>query len=143
MLVGNGSNDHVAGAVYLTDVDSSATETLEEFHTASTVLATRISEKASQSHFGQLNAAILNSITDPLVILDADKKVDLLNPAAEDLLNTANREVVGVPLHEVLAADDLHDLLEQDHATQKEWISDDGKTFIPRVDPHRGWKRQS
>jgi signal transduction histidine kinase/CheY-like chemotaxis protein len=48
------------------------------------------------------NAAILKGITDGVLVLDAQRKIVLVNPKAAEILNLRAQEVENTPLHQIL-----------------------------------------
>lgn len=81
--------------------------------------------------------SILSSIIDPLIVLDENRRLLMMNPAAENLFKVETATALGKPLRDVLNADDLMAIIEsQDHGdrdTVREWSSADQQTFLPRM----------
>lgn len=101
------------------------------------ILATNLHahEKYERSH--QLTMSLLTSISDPLLVLDDDRNILLMNPAAETLFKTQIDQARGKPLHEVVQSEDLTALGTDATKTLAEWISPDEKTFVPRIEAVR------
>ncbi|GAB4527263.1 MAG: hypothetical protein Kow0063_02340 [Anaerolineae bacterium] len=80
--------------------------------------------------------AVLRSTTDPILVVDQDGQVSLLNPAAEEVLNLKVSEALNQPVAAVLQA---HPSLlrffmdNMDLAEGEEWTSPDGRIFSPRL----------
>src|SRR5690606_10551712 len=79
---------------------------------------------------------------DPIIILDRDQRVRLLNPPAEALLETTCDVAVGRPAREVVPDNALHDLLRVDESSQEaasaQIAGGDGFVYSPRVVAIRG-----
>src|SRR5262245_53638616 len=80
-----------------------------------------------------LMQSLLNSITDPLLVLDNNKRLVQMNPAAEGIFKTTNEKSRGKTLHAVTNSDELVALAEEGKALN-EWITPDDKTFMPRIE---------
>lgn len=80
----------------------------------------------------QLTMALLHSMTDPLLVLDDDRNLLLLNPAAEGVFSVKSADAKGKSLREIVQSDALVELAENGKALS-EWETEDQKTFIPRV----------
>ena len=87
-------------------------------------------------------AALLGTTPDPIIILDRDQRVRLLNPPAEALLETTCDVAVGRPAREVVPDNALHDLLRVDESSQEaasaQIAGGDGFVYSPRVVAIRG-----
>lgn len=86
----------------------------------------------------QLVLSLLRSIPDPLLAFDGQKRLVLVNPAAEAALGISADKAMGHALKEVIQVEELVALLEEGGKTLSEWVSPDNKTFIPRVEIVRG-----
>lgn len=88
--------------------------------------------------------ATLEHNTSPMLILDADLKLLLLNREARTRL-ALSREVVGRPVAEVVHQAELVSLLtkpiEESCLEQRELVLDDGSVWLPRVAPIPGHGR--
>lgn len=79
---------------------------------------TRRLKQFEESTLGHLMAeknkslAIVKSISDPLIVLDRDYSVQLMNPAAENLFSLYEAETVGKHFMEVIRHDDLRVLID-------------------------------
>lgn len=81
----------------------------------------------------QLTISLLNSISDPLLVLDEDYHIRLMNPAAETVFNTSTNQAKGKLLRELIGADALALMAEGGDAVD-EWAIEDGKkVFMPRL----------
>lgn len=131
------SDKRIIGAVCLTDVVMPVGEggSLDAFFDAFTILATRIDVNAQRVHHEQLTTSILSSITDPLLLLDERKHVTLLNPSAEKLFDMTSAEAAGAPLSDVMQSDELLALSNGKNKDQSEWVSENGRTYVPRAEP--------
>ncbi len=80
--------------------------------------------------------AVLRSTTDPILVVDQDGQVSLLNPAAEEVLSLKATEALNKPATTVLQA---HPGLlrfftdNTDLAEGEEWTGPDGRIFSPRL----------
>lgn len=83
----------------------------------------------------QLATSLLNSITDPLLVLDENRNILQLNSAAERVFRTTNSKAQGKPLAEVVQSDDLLNLAHGPNKKRAEWVSEDDMTFVPRTEP--------
>jgi two-component system phosphate regulon sensor histidine kinase PhoR len=108
---------------------------LEELFNAFSILTARITAIAQRVRYEQLTSSILGSITDPLLVLNEHKYVTLLNPAAEKLFAITTSEALGAPLSNIIRSDELLALTNGKNKDQTEWVSENGKTFIPRAEP--------
>jgi signal transduction histidine kinase len=93
----------------------------------------QVQERHEDSH--QLTVSVLNSITDPLLVVDEHRKILLMNPAAEAVFNMPTAHAQGKLLREVVQSDALVKYAEGEDGTLEEWTTDDGKTFVPRMEP--------
>ena len=91
-------------------------------------------------------AAILTSTADPVVVIDHQDVIVVLNPAAQKALGVAV-DAIGQPVSKVITAEPLLELLDKGgHSSQNvEWQNADGNTYAPHAseinadDPvHRG-----
>jgi PAS domain S-box-containing protein len=92
-------------------------------------------EKHENSH--QLTTSLLHSITDPLLVIDDDRKLLLMNPAAEAVFGIKSGDAQGKSLVEVVRSEELVAQAEGQAKTSKEWATEDGKTFVPHVESVR------
>lgn len=111
-------------------------DTLESIaNQAALAVANARAHAASQSGDERL-AAILGGTPDPVLVVDRERKVSLLNHAAEALLGIRGDDALGRPVAEVLQ---LYPKLAQFFADRAslgedaEWVSADGRTFSPRL----------
>ncbi len=80
--------------------------------------------------------AVLGSTADPVLVVDHDGRISLINHAAEELLNVDAAAVKGQPVSAVLEAyPRLLRFFENDGdlAEDEEWSSPGGRTFSPRL----------
>ncbi len=79
-------------------------------------------------------AAILSSSADPILVVDEQESLVLLNPAAERALGVEANAAIGKPIGEVINAEPLVELLRGSAETEGlEWQNELGQTFSPRV----------
>lgn len=102
-----------------------------------TVIAMNIHMREQQIQSENLTMSILNSITDPLFVVDREMRVVLLNPSAARLFNTQSEEAQGRFLRDVVGSDELMQLVEDNNRSMTEWVSPENKTFVPRIEPIR------
>ena len=86
----------------------------------------------------QLADSVINSILDPLLVLTEDRRLILMNEAAERVFGALSAESVGKPLEQVVQAEDLLALLENasldDNIRPPEWMTgEEGnqQTYLP------------
>src|SRR5690349_7538732 len=80
-----------------------------------------------------LMQSLLSSITDPLLVLDNNKRLIQMNPAAEATFKTTIQQAYGKSLKAVTNSEELTALAEEGKALN-EWITPDEKTFMPRIE---------
>ncbi len=97
-----------------------------------TILAANIQAKEIYERSHQLTMALLHSMTDPLLVLDDDQKLLLMNPAAEGVFSVKSTDAKGKSLREIVQAEALAALAEEGKAVN-EWVTEDEKTFMPRI----------
>ncbi len=85
----------------------------------------------------QLSMSLLTSITDPLIVMDENRKVLLLNPAAEKVFKIDSLKTRGSLLIDVVKSDALVALTQGTNKSLKEWVSENDMTFVPRTEPIR------
>jgi nitrogen-specific signal transduction histidine kinase len=78
-------------------------------------------ERDEQSQ--RLLSSVLNSIADPLLVLDDNKTVLLMNPAAQDVFQTNTSQAAGKSVGEMLRVEALLNLIDNPSATLDEWVS--------------------
>ena len=123
-----------SGRIQLSEVERAALESLVDI---SVIIAAHVESHAQRERAEQLARSILHSITDPLLVIDKDKRVLLLNPAAESVFALSAREAVGRTLSEVVRSDELMRLIDSSNEDMAEWVLEDEKTFVPRIEPVR------
>jgi len=111
-------------------------ENLKPLISALTILGMNIQARETHERSHQLTLSLLNSITDPLLVLDDNRQLLLMNPAAEKIFRTTINAARGKSLQEVVNSEELSAMAEGGN-TLNEWITSDGKTFIPRVEAVR------
>lgn len=104
-------------------------DTLGVLLDALAIVAARAKAEIRSVQAEQLSRSLLDSITDPLLVFDADSRLLLMNPAAAAIFKAENRQT----LAEVLQSDALVEFIEGKR-TLDEWSIDD-RTFIPGVTP--------
>ncbi|MBZ0275188.1 MAG: PAS domain-containing protein, partial [Anaerolineae bacterium] len=98
-----------------------------------TILTANLLLKEQQENAGQLSMSLLTSIPDPLIVLDDEKRITLMNPAAETAFAVTLANVQNHALSEVIHASELVALVEEANQTLVEWTNEAGSTFAPRV----------
>ncbi len=80
-------------------------------------------------------AAILSSSADPVLVVDEQESVVLLNPAAERALGVSAHDTIGKPVGDVINAEPLVELLkgQADRTESVEWQNENGNTFAPMI----------
>lgn len=81
----------------------------------------------------QLMASLLNSITDPLIILDNEHRILLMNPAAEATFATTTEQGRGKSLNHIVQSEELAGMAEGSGKPLNEWTKDN-LTFMPRME---------
>lgn len=102
-----------------------------------TILAINLREKEDHEATAQLNISLLNSISDPLIILDHDQRLLRLNRAAETIFHTTTDQSQGKTLIEVVQSPELAALGSGESKPPAEWVSPDDKTFVPHIEAVR------
>jgi two-component system phosphate regulon sensor histidine kinase PhoR len=87
--------------------------------------------------FDRLTLSILSSIPDPLVVIDQNQCILLLNPAAERVFNIQVDDARGRSVQEIIQSDELLALIDSKNRSNAEWTTPDNKTFVPRTEPIR------
>lgn len=89
------------------------------------------------SRADQFATSLVNAISDPLIMLNALRHVVSLNPAAEQVFQTSLVEARGKPVEAIVRSPELLAFLDSQAATHAEWLSEDGRTFMPRLEAVR------
>lgn len=85
------------------------------------------------SHWNDFNpVAILNSIKDPIILLDTQQYVLLMNDAAQKLFEIISANVVGQPIHNIPQINDLMTHIDS-KKVPNEWTYAD-KTYAPHLE---------
>lgn len=90
--------------------------------------------EAIQANREQL-AAILTSTADPVIVIDHDDRIVVLNPAAQTALGLTT-SLIGQPVSKAITAQPLLDLLDKGSSTGSqtlEWQNEEGETYAPHV----------
>jgi len=87
--------------------------------------------QALQSERGKLSA-VLEQMTDGVIIVDSEDRIELMNPAAENIFNTDARRTQGNPATEILRYHQWIDLL---HSSQEEGKQQAQSLEIPGKKP--------
>ena len=108
---------------------------LTTFTHALTIIASQsvLAHQHEMAH--QLSMSLLTSITDPLIVMDENRQVLLLNPAAEKVFKKTSVQARGSLLSEVIQSDELVALTQGKNKSLKEWDSENNMTFVPRTEP--------
>jgi signal transduction histidine kinase len=105
---------------------------------AASAIAERLFVEAKYTRGFRQSLAALNAIADPLVVLDENRWVVLLNPAAEAVFEKTALDAVGQPAHGILQDERLIALLENEQPVS-EWSPDGGEhVYEPRLEIARG-----
>lgn len=91
----------------------------------------------------QLTLSLLRSITDPLLVIDQQQSVILMNPAAEVVFSCTQSQAVGHSIIEIVQSESLLSLFDSAGKPPAEWVGPDDKTFIPRIEPIRSLDGQT
>ncbi len=97
------------------------------------IVLTRARAQRASEEAQQLSRSLLDSISDPLLVFDEDRRLVLMNPAAERIFNVTLQAAVGKPLGEILQSEDLAAFVEA-RQPLAEWDRDE-QIFVPRVQP--------
>lgn len=98
------------------------------------ILAAQIKVRSRHQLANQLTTSLLQSISDPLFVLDEQYRVLLFNPAAQKIFKIAD-DAAGKKLDEIVQSETLVELSQQKDTTQQEWTNEDNLTFVPRIEP--------
>ncbi len=83
----------------------------------------------------QLMSSLLNSISDPILVLDEQRRLLLMNAAAETLFEVKSAEMAGKPVSQVIHDASLLELAEGHQQKLDEWSTAEQKrTFVPRIE---------
>lgn len=96
-----------------------------------------LNAQSQERHEGarQLMTSLLNSIMDPILVLDEQRRLLLMNRAAEDLFAIKSVDAAGKTLDEIIQAEDLLGFAEGQVEKMDEWsTSDQKRTFVPRIE---------
>lgn len=78
------------------------------------------------------STALTEGILDPLIILDEQRHILMLNTLAETLLNLERQQVIGRPFRDAVPVAPLVELVENSQPLV-EWETDDGQVYAPRL----------
>ncbi|MBN1679920.1 MAG: PAS domain S-box protein [Anaerolineae bacterium] len=82
-------------------------------------------------------AAVLASTPDPVLVVDRNMCLQLVNPAASEMFGTSADNVIGQPIQGVMQQPELAALLENDNpiAAQRmlEYTAENGRTYSPSI----------
>lgn len=82
----------------------------------------------------QLTFSLLRSISDPVLVLDEQQRVVIMNSAAEAAFSQPPSTLTGATLESVLGSDELMSMFTETGKSLSEWISSENRTYIPRVE---------
>lgn len=85
----------------------------------------------------RLARLLVNAIHDPIIVLNAQKAVLLVNTAAEEALGIAHEQATGKMFGSLVADTALLALVENG-TPLPEWEPEEGKSFAPRIQPLDG-----
>jgi PAS domain S-box-containing protein len=100
-----------------------------------TIVSMNAEVQDDQKRAYQLTSSLLNSIPDPLLVLDEDKCVLLMNPAAEKVFDMVSAEARGKLVVDVVRSASLMEIAQTKNKNLNEWVSETDKTFVPRTEP--------
>jgi PAS domain S-box-containing protein len=129
------AEDKRVGALWLACVvppNEDAQNALALYVDGLTIVAGNAILKDRHENARQFMNSLLNSISDPLLVLDDDKRMLLMNPAAETLFGITTAEAIGKSLLDVVKSDELAAFAEGSQKQLDEWTVNT-RTFMPRV----------
>jgi signal transduction histidine kinase len=94
-------------------------------------------KQTEQINEAQLTSSLLSSISDPLLVLDRDHLLLMMNPAAESVFETTSAIARGKSLHDITQSNELEALADGQIKSLSEW-STENRTFMPRIEPIHG-----
>ncbi len=137
------SGDLLTGAFYLLvpdgfdEQDEQQRAMLDTLRDALAVLSSSVQTIERVDRAEQLTASIVTSITDPLLVVDDDKQLLFMNPAAEHEFDTSIETAQGQALEDIVQSEELMKFAEDANTSRHEWVSDSGKTYVPHAEPVR------
>lgn len=136
-------DDNLRGAVCLftaalSSPDSEVFALLQNAVHGVAILDYQLELVLSVSNIEQFAASVIAAISDPLIALDAQRRVVSLNSAAHQLFNLKQTDVVGQPLDSIVVSEELRQLIENCTDGSVEWMAEDGRVFVPRVQVVQG-----
>ncbi|MFN8451477.1 MAG: ATP-binding protein [Anaerolineae bacterium] len=131
-------DDHVSGVLWLTvEPDVRLTSRDRDFLSVLAAGLARViardQEQRRSERAERLSRSLLDGNTDPLLVFDEDGRLEVMNPAAENVFKIASGAAHGKPLSEVVQSDDLEAFAEGT-LPLTEWSRDD-QVFVPRIQP--------
>lgn len=87
---------------------------------------------------GQITLSLLHAVSDPVLVLDNQLQIMMMNPAAEAAFSHTQSLLNGETLETVVGSSELSDLFTGTGKTINEWVSRENKTYVPRVEVLRG-----
>jgi PAS domain S-box-containing protein len=142
------SSDYLVAPIYLSGVVTGAFAILlphpltEDDHAiltaivdGLTIVTMNAEVRDDQQRAYQLTSSLLNSIPDPLLVLDEDKCILLMNPAAEKVFEMASVDARGKRVSDVVRSETLMEIAQTKNKNLTEWVSENDKTFVPRTEP--------
>jgi signal transduction histidine kinase len=129
---------NVIGVVYLLfeNAQQPGTDDLEILRSLLDGIIIAASNAQARAQFetaNQLTMSLLNSITDPLLVLDENRQIALMNSAAESAFNTTIDHARHKTLRDIVDSESLAALAEGGDSLE-EWSTQDGlKVFAPRL----------
>lgn len=120
-------------------LDTGVLELLQSAAYGAAVIDRQLELARSATSAEQFAASVITAISDPLITLDAQRRVVSLNLAAQQLFNAKQSDITGKPLNAVVASQELRDLINGSAADDNaEWTAADGRVFVPHVQVVRG-----
>lgn len=136
--------DRLCGALHLLfDTQSVPDEATLAFVQAAasgiSVVANNLELTLSAARSEQLSASLVAAINDPLMILDANRSIVTLNPAARQVFDVAHADVAGQPIDVVISSEELLQIVgSATSGHHAEWSAKDGRAFVPHIEAVRG-----
>jgi PAS domain S-box-containing protein len=80
-------------------------------------------------------AAVLASTPDPVLVVDRDLRLQMVNPAAQEMFPTLTREMIGHPLDQVAEVPELLAMFHAENGSQglAEYTTPNGRSYEPKI----------
>jgi signal transduction histidine kinase len=86
----------------------------------------------------QITLSLLRAVTDPVLVLDEQRRIIMMNPAAEAAFGHTQSLLTGETLEAVTGSNELSSLFTEPGKTITEWVSRENKTYVPRIEVLHG-----